>query len=69
MGHGREAGHDLVVVAEPDPPAGHVQAVRVRLGHTSITTTVDLYGYLVPEASARARDALDKAFRSALDVP
>jgi integrase len=39
------------------------------LGHKSITTTVDLYGHLVPEASARARDALDKAFRSALDVP
>jgi integrase len=32
------------------------------LGHRSITTTVDLYGHLVPEASSRARDALDKAF-------
>lgn len=30
------------------------------LGHQSITTTVDLYGHLVPEASGR--DALDKAF-------
>ncbi len=39
------------------------------LGHKSITTTVDLYGHLVPEASGRARDALDKAFRSVLDVP
>ncbi len=37
-------------------------------GHKSITTTVDLYGHLVPEASGRARDALDKAFRSALPV-
>ena len=36
------------------------------LGHKSITTTVDLYGHLVPEASGRARDALDKAFRTAL---
>jgi hypothetical protein len=27
-----------------------------------ITTTVDLYGHLVPEASSRARDALDRAF-------
>src|SRR5712692_746397 len=35
-----------------------------RKGHKSITTTVDLYGHLVPEASARARDALDKAFQS-----
>jgi site-specific recombinase XerD len=32
------------------------------LGHRSITTTVDLYGHLVPEPSGRARDALDKAF-------
>jgi integrase len=38
------------------------------LGHKSITTTVDLYGHLVPEASGRARDALDRAFASA-DVP
>jgi hypothetical protein len=35
------------------------------LGHRSITTTVDLYGHLVPEASARARDALDGAFAEA----
>jgi len=34
------------------------------LGHKSITTTVDLYGHLVPEASGRARDALDKAFQA-----
>ncbi|MCA2220014.1 tyrosine-type recombinase/integrase [Nonomuraea aurantiaca] len=31
------------------------------LGHESITT-VDLYGHLVPEASERARTALDHAF-------
>ena len=35
------------------------------LGHKSITTTVDLYGHLVPEASGRARDALDRAFQTA----
>lgn len=35
------------------------------LGHKSITTTVDLYGHLVPEATARARDALDGAFAKA----
>src|SRR5215472_11107187 len=32
------------------------------LGHRSITTTVDLYRHLVPEAGGRARDALDRAF-------
>lgn len=35
------------------------------LGHESITTTVDLYGHLVPEASERARMALDHAFAAA----
>src|SRR5689334_8895756 len=29
VSHGREAGHDLVVVAEPDPAPRHVKAVRV----------------------------------------
>lgn len=45
-----------------------ISEVSQWLGHRSITTTVDRYGHLVPEASARARDALDKAFRSALHV-
>jgi DNA/RNA endonuclease G (NUC1) len=30
---------------------------------------VDLYGHLVPEASGRARDALDNAFRLARVCP
>ncbi|MEV4251145.1 tyrosine-type recombinase/integrase [Streptosporangium canum] len=38
------------------------------LGHESITTTVDLYGHLVPEASERARTALDNAFAAALGL-
>ncbi len=36
------------------------------LGHESITTTVDLYGHLVPEASQRARTAMDTAFARAI---
>jgi hypothetical protein len=38
-------------------------------GHKSVSTTVDLYGHLVPEASGRARDPLDKAFARHADVP
>jgi integrase len=38
------------------------------LCHKSITITVNLDGHLVPEASGRARDALDRDFASA-DVP
>jgi hypothetical protein len=32
------------------------------LGHKSITTTVDLCGHLVPEASGRAHVILDRVF-------
>ena len=39
------------------------------LGHKSITTTVDLYGHLVPEASGRARDVLDRAFGAESETP
>jgi hypothetical protein len=39
------------------------------LGHKSIATTVDPYGHLVPEASGRARDALDRAFAPAAMCP
>ncbi|MEV0229575.1 tyrosine-type recombinase/integrase [Nonomuraea sp. NPDC050786] len=46
-----------------------ISEVSKRLGHESITTTVDLYGRLVLKASARAREAPDRALRSTLDVP
>ena len=39
-----------------------VSEVSRWLDHKSITTSVDLYGHLVPEASGRARDALGKAY-------
>jgi integrase len=52
------------VIRSPVPPWPRACPSEVSrwLGHKSITTTVDLYGHLVPEASGRARDALDKAF-------
>jgi hypothetical protein len=46
---------DEILISDPGVAARHV------IGR-SITTTVDLYGHLVPEASGRARDALDRAF-------
>lgn len=50
-------------VAVPSVAEGvPISEVSRWLGHKSITTTVDPYGHLVPEASGRARDALDKAF-------
>jgi integrase len=63
--------HDLRHTFASTALAGGVPISEVSrwLGHKSITTTVDLDGHLVPEASGRARDALDKAFGPALDVP
>jgi integrase len=47
-----------------------ISEVSRLLGHKSITTTVDLYGHLIPEATGRARDALDSAFgRAQAHVP
>jgi hypothetical protein len=57
----------LLTGADLMPDIDHGQLSRW-LGDKSITTTVDLYGHLVPEASGSARDALDRAFDS-VDVP
>jgi integrase len=58
--------HDLHTFASTALAEGvPISEVSRWLGHKSITTTVDLYGHLVPEASGRARDALDGAFARA----
>ncbi len=58
----RSTTYGIPSPARPSPKACPISEVSRWLGHKSITTTVDLYGHLVPEASGRARDALDKAF-------
>ena len=63
--HDLRHGFASTALAEGVP----ISEVSRWLGHESITTTVDLYGHLVPEASTRAREALDRAFRSSLVVP
>lgn len=55
----------ILALAEGVP----ISEVSRWLGRKSITTTVDLYGHLVPEASGRARDALDRAFARARVCP
>ncbi len=56
--------HDLRHTFASTAPAKGMPISEVSrwLGHKSITTTVDLYGHLVPEASGRADDALDRTF-------
>jgi len=40
----------------------HPKSIQVRLGHSSITETMDTYGHLYPEAEHDARGAIDAAF-------
>ena len=43
----------------------HPQTIKERLGHSSITVTMDTYGHLFPSADEALADALDAAFRDA----
>lgn len=47
---------------------GHPKEVQARLGHASITTTLDVYGHLMPTLGAQLDDALEKAHRDAASI-
>jgi len=59
--------HDLrhtyasLLIAE----GAHPRAIMERMGHSSITVTLDRYGHLLPGLEARLNDALDGAGRAA----
>jgi hypothetical protein len=52
-----------VVVAKP--AGAHPKAIQERLGHASITMTLDRYGHLLPGLGDSLADALDSAYESA----
>lgn len=45
----------------------HPLTVKERLGHSSITVTMDRYGHLFPAQDAALAEALDKVLRASLD--
>lgn len=45
--------------------SAHPRAIMERLGHSSITTTLDLYGHLFPELEAELTDRLDQMLMGA----
>jgi integrase len=45
----------------------HPKLIQARLGHSSITTTLDRYGHLFPSVEAALAEALDLTFASADD--
>jgi integrase len=56
--------HDLrhTAVALAIDNGAHVSEIMARMGHSSVTTTIDRYGHLMPNADGRIAAALDGAF-------
>jgi hypothetical protein len=46
----------------------HPLEIKQRLGHASITTTMDRYGQLFPSAESALADALDAAYNGSDNV-
>lgn len=63
--------HDLrhTAVALAIAQGAHPLAIKERLGHSSITTTLDTYGALFPSLDLAIADSLDDVLRSSLDTP
>jgi integrase len=47
----------------------HPRAIKERLGHSTITVTMDTYGHLLPSIDDELSAGLDAAFRSAREAP
>lgn len=56
--------HDLrhTAVALAIDTGAHVSEIMGRMGHSSVTTTIDRYGHLMPNADGRLAAALDGVF-------
>jgi len=61
--------HDLrhTYAALPIAEGAHPRAIMERMGHSSITVTLDRYGHLLPGLEARLDNALDRVGRTAKD--
>ena len=44
----------------------HPRAIMERMGHSTITVTLDTYGHLFPKIDAALDDALDGVYRQSL---
>jgi len=47
----------------------HPKEIQARLGHSSITTTMDRYGHLLPSLGSQLDEALDRTYRHVQIVP
>jgi integrase len=53
------AGHTAAALAIAE--GAHPKAIQARMGHASITTTLNLYGHLFPSLDVELADRLDAA--------
>lgn len=60
--------HDLrhCAVAFAIAAGAHPKAIQERMGHSSITVTLDRYGHLFPSLDERLAEALDEGLRETL---
>ena len=60
--------HELrhTAVAFAIDAGAHPRAIQARLGHASITTTLDVYGHRMPGLDDRLAEALDARLRATL---
>ena len=59
--------HDLrhTSVALAIAAGAHPKAIQMRMGHSSITVTLDRYGHLFPELDEAIADAFNEGWRAA----
>jgi integrase len=57
--------HDLRHTSVAIADGAHPKAIQVRMGHSSITVTLDRYGHLFPELDEAIATAFDARFRAA----
>jgi integrase len=63
--------HDLrhTAVALAIANGAHPKAIQERMGHSSITVTLDRYGHLFPSLGVAVADGLEETYRAALEAP
>lgn len=63
--------HDLrhTAVALAIAQGAHPKAIQERMGHASITITLDRYGHLFPALGRQVAEGLDRVYRESIAAP
>jgi hypothetical protein len=66
---GRMESYQQNRLLEPSPPSILAKYVKEQLGHSSIETTVDIYGHLIPSSNRDAVNRLDAQLSATYTQP